>query len=56
MSSSAVTNMGNRGCSEACDLERGCYIVAALDLLLSIAAVVYASIDLTYFSEMEENR
>ena len=49
-------NMGNGGCSEACDLERGCYIVAALDLLLSVAAVIYGSADLAHFSEIEGNR
>ena len=42
-----VTNM---------DLERGCYIVAALDLLLSVAGVIYGSVDLAHFSEIEDNR
>ena len=39
-----------------CDLELGCYVVAALDLLLSVASIVYGSYDMATVSEIERHR
>ena len=39
-----------------CHLEVGCYVVAALDLLLSVAGVIYGSFDMATVSEIERHR
>ena len=39
-----------------CDLEVACYVVAALDLLLSVAGVVYGSFDMATVTEIERHR
>ena len=39
-----------------CHLEMGCYVVAALDLLLSVAGVIYGSFDMATVSEIERHR